>query len=117
MPDQYDASKKSPVNAMIDPDFTQAQLDYIYARTVDSFWCPVCGMGMCRVTDKTMYLPYDQHEYTCDKCGASGTRNEIKAALQCPVCDRALDEIGMCPSGHTAPIESMNSEHVLHGQA
>jgi hypothetical protein len=140
---------------MVDTSYPQAQLDEIYTRSVNSFFCPACSMGRCRVIVESQSLPYDQWQYECGKCGVRGTKSGIYASLNCRMCGRTLNEWGHCPTGcndnavtlaiisayskpapqykpvarcpecfceighceHTAPIESMNAEHIRNGEA
>ena len=99
MPSQYEPSKIIPNNQMIDPAYTQEQLDAIHTRSVNSFFCPVCSMVHCRVIVASQDGPYEQWIYECGFCKITGTKSYIEHTRFCSVCGRALNEWNHCPTG------------------
>jgi predicted RNA-binding Zn-ribbon protein involved in translation (DUF1610 family) len=69
--------------------YSQEQLDAMYLRSVNSFFCPRCLMGFCRIDLDTMTRPYNERTYTCDKCGAHGTKADM-LGKKCVTCKTPL---------------------------
>lgn len=99
MSSQYDQSRLLPNDQMVDPSYLRAELDAIYTRSVNSFFCPVCSMGRCRVVIESQNLPFEEWLYECVHCNARGTKAGIYASLNCQMCGRTLNEWGRCPTG------------------
>ena len=65
----------------------------------NSFFCPVCSMGRCRVVLESQNLPFEEWLYECGHCNVRDTKAGIHARLNCRMCGRTLNEWGRCPRG------------------